>query len=196
MLHEHTGLGALDISRYIAAACVNAAALRSDVELPRNAFESALRCEVAESLIVTVDDASVILAGKQRRWPRLGIRQIQRTGTAIALLMDAPLLAYAGYHVARTRQQAATEGPPPESAVVASTRELKDLQGKLIDYAQRYQRHRVIDIHLPKDVDRVKESRYLDEVDALFDRYSETAQRIADQLLEDGLAARHSFQHR
>lgn len=177
LLHEQTGLAALDVSRYVAKALGNISPLRADQSLPNAVFNNAITSNIGKALVITIDDANVFLY--QSSGKRHFGRRKSKPGTAVVLRMTPELLAYAGYHIARTRHS--TAGQLTETETIAEARKLQRLQDRLSSVARSHQRFVEVEVPLAKGLQSTTWT-YGDGVDEMFDVYRETAAVVLKKL--------------
>ena len=177
LLHNWTGLGAFDVSRYVAEMTTDVHALRTDEFVQETIFVNVVTNHECARLVVTVDDAAALahgMAALKRGWHRV------RRGTALVLRLEPDLMQYAAYHIARTQveeQSLTPEGsrlPTPAEAAVVQKR-LLGIQNELLKHVpDAFARSKILNVGLHPEIAR-RGDAFADEPDLMFDQYWETS---------------------
>lgn len=175
LVSRETGLGALDCSRYIAETVRDSDRFRRDNGLMAATFWNAIQGDQASKLCVTIDDVKALTDSPVHQSSRARVR-----AKVFLLTLNAEALMYAAFRVAYGERSNECERVTREK-VQAKYRELTQLQKRLgaLAYSAFSDVQPVaIDIDVPARSD----GTYPDAVDALFDVYATTAQRIVGML--------------
>jgi hypothetical protein len=176
MVSKHTGLGAVDVSRYVAESLVAPDPFRHDWGVITATFWNAVEGDLARDMVVTVDDYRALIA---REVEPHHLRKLPAR-TYFLDLTDG-CLRYAAYRLACNRRDRGHARPPTGESVAESYGELKSGQRSLRQLAWKHFKHVT-----PYSVDAPEppspRGDYRDAVDQMFDQYHAIAVDIVAKL--------------
>src|SRR3954453_1240921 len=176
MVSKNTGLGAIDVSRYVAESLVAPDPFRHDWGVITATFWNAVEGDLARDMVVTVDDYRALIA---REVEPHHLRKLPAR-TYFLDLTDG-CLRYAAYRLACNRRDRGHARPPTGESVAESYGELKSGQRSLRQLAWKHFKHVT-----PYSVDAPEppspRGDYRDAVDQIFDQYHAIADDIVAKL--------------
>ncbi len=176
LVSEGTGLGAIDLSRYVAESLVDTDAFRDDWDVIAASFWAVVESRLAPHMVVTVDDFQSLVAWETN--PQL---RGKLHAKAFVLELSSEALRYAAYRVACNKRDPCSPAPPDAQVVAYWHNELAAGQKLLRTLAKRsFRVVTFLDVHAPG---RPTHGGYPDAVDEMFDQYWALASRIKAELI-------------
>jgi hypothetical protein len=176
VVSKHTGLGAIDVSRYVAESLVAPDPFRHDWGVIAATFWNALEGDLARNMVVTVDDYRALIV---REIEPHHLRKLSARAYFLELTEEG--LRYAAYRLACNRREPGHMGPPTAGSVASSYDELKSGQQSLRQLARKHFRY-VTPFSVDGPEPPSPSGHYRDAVDQMFDRYHAIADDIVERL--------------